>query len=406
MLAFDTQEKFVGVAGTQHVVVYSLEERNLGRAYTGSIDGDAYRQILDMQLVTEGMPSGKFKLLVAAQVSGITNIHVFDLNRPGGRMTIAYSKPPEKQAHLTVKVAADGKQAIFSNGFEHYIHDGGSQANFPWIKDKFIRWAVPEGDGFFIACSKEYDRDIDLLHSKRSKFHASVDRHLEPGLFKVYDMQVVTVKEGEDKGKRLLSVLCCVGDYLSLEVIDVDVAERPETGEGHVASYTYRFYNAYSFNWPYFAYASRFCDLFILNAFNPSFVQCYEMPKHTRHCAATFLTDTHDFFCVSETLDDHFEILHIDLDDPNPRLRSILKYSFEEVDSQAVEAFHCRGSSRKERVDLNEMLVVYLMHGTDLYYWVQGNSKLQLIDRDAKNLYYMSDNVLFYQHDPPVRGKN
>jgi hypothetical protein len=139
-----------------------------------------------------------------------------------------------------------------------------------------------------------------------------------------------------------------------------------------------------------------------LNAFNPSFVQCYEMPKRTRECSESFLTDTHDFFCVSETLDDEFEICRIDLDDPNPRLRSLFRYSFDEVGGQAVQAFHCRGSSHKEKINLNEMLVVYLLHGTDLYYWVQGNEKLQLVEHDATNLYYMSDNVLFYQHDPPV----
>ena len=49
---------------------------------------------------------------------------------------------------------------------EHYIHDGGSQADFPRIKDKFIRAAIPVDRKFYLACSKDYDRDIDVLHSK------------------------------------------------------------------------------------------------------------------------------------------------------------------------------------------------------------------------------------------------
>ena len=56
-----------------------------------------------------------------------------------------------------------------------------------------MRFAVcDEGkEGFYLACSKDYDRDIDVLNSKRKQFHASVKKFLEPGLFKVYDMKVV-----------------------------------------------------------------------------------------------------------------------------------------------------------------------------------------------------------------------
>jgi hypothetical protein len=400
LLTFDTHERYVGIASSQHVCVFSLQEKNFAQAYPKSINGDVYRQILDMQLVSSSQVANvsgpQFKMLVAVQVSGITSIHVIDLFKPASRMTIAYSKAPEKPQDLIVKVASDGKQAIFSNGIEHYIHDGGSQANFPWIKDKFIRAAIPEDRGFYLACSKDYDRDIDVLHSKRQSFHASVVKFLEPGLFKVFDMQIL--KPSKESKKKALQILCCVGDYLWLEVIDLEMSEVKDASpkSGHIGSHVYRFYTAYSFNWPYFAYASRYCDLFILNAFNPSFVQCYKMPKRTRQCTHSFLTDTHDFFCVSETMNDQFEIMHLDMDDPNPRLRSVFKYSFDVVGGQAIEAFHCRGSSHKEKINLNEMLVVYIMHGTDLYYWVQGNTALQLVDHNTQNLYYLSDNVLFY----------
>ena len=54
-------------------------------------------------------------------------MEVFDLNRPKGtRFNIAYTKKPERGSNLKVKIGDDGKQAIFSNGIEHYIHDGRS----------------------------------------------------------------------------------------------------------------------------------------------------------------------------------------------------------------------------------------------------------------------------------------
>ena len=78
-------------------------------------------------------------------MSGITNIEVFELSSKSlnhKAFTIAYTKPPQKQSHLKVSNSDDGNQAIFSNGIEHYIHNGRSQANFPWIKDKYIRAAT------------------------------------------------------------------------------------------------------------------------------------------------------------------------------------------------------------------------------------------------------------------------
>ena len=90
--------------------------------------------------------------------------------------------------------------------------------------------AASDHEGFFIACSKDYDRDIDILHSKRESFHASVDKFLEPGLFKVYDMKLTKDKDSETgEVKQMLSILCVVGDYLSLEVIETGLGEVEET---------------------------------------------------------------------------------------------------------------------------------------------------------------------------------
>ena len=169
------------------------------------------------------MEHNKFKLMVACQKSGITNVEIFDLNRPKGtRFNIAYTKKPERGSNLKVKIGDDGKQAIFSNGIEHYIHDGRSQANFPWIKDKFLRAAVTDPvneKSFYIACSKDYDRDIDILHSTNQDFNSSVKKFLEPGLFKVYDMKITG-----DKDKQMINILCRVGDYMNFEIIDVQKA--------------------------------------------------------------------------------------------------------------------------------------------------------------------------------------
>lgn len=107
-----------------------------------------------------------------------------------------------------------------------------------------------------------------------------------------------------------------------------------------------------------------------------------------------------------------FELWHIDLDDPNPRLRSLFKYSFDEVNDEAVTAFHCRGSSHKEKINLNKALIIYILHGNQLMSWVKGNAELQHVDKGARvsNLYYMSDEVCYYlvtetKKDPVTRKR-
>ena len=68
----------------------------------------------------------------------------------------------------------------------------------------------------------------------------------------------------------------------------------------------------------------------------------------------TFLSDTHDFYCICETKDG-YEIYNIDLDSPEPYLSDcLLKYTYEAVNHKFLTSFHVRSSSRKEKVNLNK----------------------------------------------------
>ena len=59
------------------------------------------------------------------------------------------------------------------------------------------------------------------------------------------------------------------------------------------------------------------------------------MPKNVHAIDATFLTDTHDLYIATETINDHFEFFHLDLDDENPMINGpILRYSYENVGGQ------------------------------------------------------------------------
>jgi len=103
--------------------------------------------------------------------------------------------------------------------------------------------------------------------------------------------------------------------------------------------------------------------VFIYNSFNPSFVQRYELPHHVQKVVWTFLTDTHDFYCMVETKDNHFEKYHLDLDSPNPTIEGpLLRYSFDKVGGHQLTGYHVRGSSHKEKINLNKALITFMLH--------------------------------------------
>jgi hypothetical protein len=68
--------------------------------------------------------------------------------------------------------------------------------------------------------------------------------------------------------------------------------------------------------------------------------------------------------------------------------------------------FHVRASSRKEKINLNKALMFFMMHGSTLYGWCEGdgskvtpvNSFLEepIPDAHCSNYYYLSDDSLFY----------
>lgn len=88
----------------------------------------------------------------------------------------------------------------------------------------------------------------------------------------------------------------------------------------------------------------------------------------------------------------------IDLDSTDPKLIGpLIQYSSDEVDHKQMVAFHARSSSVKEKINLNKSLIFYMMHGTTLWSQIcKKGTTLQKIDDHARNLYYQSDDEIFY----------
>jgi hypothetical protein len=157
--------------------------------------------------------------------------------------------------------------------------NGNGQDNFPWIKDKFLRNVINHGDDFFLVTSKEYDRDVDILHSFDKTFNASFKRPIEPDSIHVYDSMVVKEPGNNDPNSGLMKTIMKIGEFLYVDVIDIAIGFKEDSSNEHVECSIDKYYMAYGFNWPYFSYGTKLNVVVVLNAFNPNYQQRYEMPE-------------------------------------------------------------------------------------------------------------------------------
>ena len=74
-----------------------------------------------------------------------------------------------------------------------------------------------------------------------------------------------------------------------------------------------------------------------------------------------------------------------------------MKYTFADVKNEKIKSFHVRASSIKEKINLNKKLMVFMIHGSTLYYWVDGKNKIEQIDTGTTSFKYFSDEKLFYR---------
>jgi len=142
----------------------------------------------------------------------------------------------KKGGEIIVKIADDLNKVIFSNGSEHYMLNNTSQDNFPWIKDKFVRNVINWEEAFFLVTSKDYDRDIDILHTENQEFNVSYKRCIEPGIMKVYDSMIYKL----DEHTTIMKTLTKIGDYLYMDECKVDLCphehEQVKPGSGYANS--------------------------------------------------------------------------------------------------------------------------------------------------------------------------
>ena len=116
------------------------------------------------------------------------------------------------------------------------------------------------------------------------------------------------------KDGNKLKTLAKIGENIIIDTIDLQKCHIGKPEEAILQVVEEKPYHSRSFNWPYYAYATKENMVYIHSAFNPNFIQRFEMPSNVSIIASTFLTDYQDCFIIVETNDEHFEVYQIDLD--------------------------------------------------------------------------------------------
>ena len=136
---------------------------------------------------------------------------------------------------------------------------------------------INHGDDFFIAATKDYDRDVDILHTRDQKFNASLKRSIQPGSIRIYDSIIVN-EVGDNKKTGLLKTVMKVGINIMVDVIDIaigfDETDEDELMETSIGTQ----WTAQAFNWPFYAIGTKDKEIIISTAFNPNYVQRYILP--------------------------------------------------------------------------------------------------------------------------------
>jgi hypothetical protein len=119
---------------------------------------------------------------------------------------------------------------------------------------------------------------------------------------------------------------------------------------------------------------------------------------------ATCITTTLDLFILSKD-EQAYQVLHIDLDKNHRLERSvkidhmfnhkiIFEFNEKDVDKLEFKSFHCRGSSKKEKIDTNHKLLMFFHFGEKLYSYVDLKQKDE--DKHLEFVSHISSDRLYF----------
>ena len=124
--------------------------------------------------------------------------------------------------------------------------------------------------------------------------------------------------------------------------------------------------------WPYICFSGLENFLLVVNLYDRKRVQRIELDKEKVQVCQTIISNSKDLFVVLRDKD-NFMVKTLDLDEINSgehktldennfRLKLICFYPISMVNGKDLSSMYVRGSSKKEAINSNEKLMIFLHH--------------------------------------------
>ena len=209
--------------------------------------------------------------------------------------TVEFQEEPGE--YFKVQWASSNDCLIFVDKRETFVvefgEDGCSKKRLlPQLDDKIVHHIQedPHDTGFYIICSKEYDQKLELEHSHRDEIKMDFERQVEPGIIKVFNMNITT-EDTEDQNQKTINMrFVAMRDdeftydrctYVERRTVNTDKNTRKEFDyeqelmrmEPHIFAQI----SSFSINWPFMTFSGMDDFLVVFDVNSPDYMHRIEL---------------------------------------------------------------------------------------------------------------------------------
>jgi hypothetical protein len=217
-------------------------------------------------------------------------------------------------------------------------------------------------------------------------------------------------------------------DFDSIKSAATRALQTLQKREQKMMSYKFSSISAFGTCWPYICFSGLGPYMLISNVFDREHLHRIQIGEEGKSCKIcnSFISDTKDLF-VMTLKDSKYMMYMLDLDklnffknnkDVHFEFELMFQYDDEFVHSRELKDIHVRGSSRKEVIQLNQKLIVFMLHDEHIYSWIDlregeqtetNNNNIRSVNRTHEHVtstsFQIVDNNLFY-YQSELRNPN
>lgn len=309
--------------------------------------------------------------------------------------------------NLILRISENLKTILFANGSESFILEeiNGKyyQRNLLKVPRRIIRYVEEDSSSsgaFFVLYSKEYDSHLHIMHTRKPDLNFKFKRYTEPRTLTIFDVRMGLCSSSSQPPETDESVprnqIVFTGVKDNQFIFDIATFEEITT-KGTFAKENVQVHNveitqnqqsqiaAFSFTWPYITFSGPGQSLFIVNAYDPERYNCIEPStdciSNGLVIRAMHVTDTYHLFALMFQNKKYY-LYRFDLDfcnsfTSNPvdkkscinMSEHLVAYEPSFVGYRNFKKMHVKSSHKLERLNMEQEMIVLLLHEDYLYSW-------------------------------------